>query len=196
MHAFIVNRFCFTRLDIMFYYVSLGYKKNIINYHKIIKSTSYSYARIFKTIEEENNMKKILIPIDGSEYSQRAILKGREMVKAFDSELILLNVVSPLIPNLTVEESVQFLETMKKQSQKILEEAKALFSEIDQTKIQLVSLEGDASASISNYVERENIDLVIMGSQGLNAGRIRGLFIGSVTRKVLYSIKTPILVIK
>lgn len=196
MHAFIVNRFCFIRLDIMFYYASLGYKKNIINYHKIIKSTSYSYARIFKTIEGENNMKKILIPIDGSEYSQRAILKGREMVKAFDSELILLNVVNPLIPNLTVEESVQFLEAIKKQSQDILEEAKALFSEIDQTKIQLVSLEGDVSASISNYVERENIDLVIMGSQGLNAGRIRGLFIGSVTRKVLYSIKTPILVIK
>lgn len=141
-------------------------------------------------------MKKILIPIDGSEYSQKAMRKGQGMLHTFDSQLILLNVINPLIPNLTVEEAVQFLELMRKQSQDILKESKEFFSEMDGAKIQLLSLEGDVAATISNYAEEENIDLVIMSSQGLNAGRIRGLFIRSVTREVLYQIKTPILVIK
>ena len=40
-------------------------------------------------------MKNILIPVDGSEYSMKAIDAAKEIAKAFDSKISILSVVTP-----------------------------------------------------------------------------------------------------
>lgn len=140
-------------------------------------------------------MYNILIPIDGSAFSKRAMEKGKEIAKVYGSKITLVNVVSSMTPNLTAEEAVEFLKMMKEQSQEILRQSKEYFEAMD-NEIKLVSLEGDIASTIGEYADANEIDLVIMGSQGLNAGRIRGIFIGSITNKVIHTTNKPILVIK
>lgn len=140
-------------------------------------------------------MHRILIPIDGSPFSRRAMEMGKDIAKVYGSKITLMNVVNPMTPNLTLEESIAFLKMMNAKSKRLLEESKKYFDDLT-NEVELVSLEGDIASTIGEYADRHEFDFVIMGSQGLNAGRIRGVFIGSITNKVIHITHRPILVIK
>ncbi|MCR1899735.1 universal stress protein [Irregularibacter muris] len=159
-------------------------------------------------------MKNILIPIDGSDGSMRALEKGKEIAQSFDSNVILLHVrpalyVSDYEMNILHQyqlgqyESIANTMILRGQeltnhAQEILDRGLDVFSELDANKVSTVILEGKPAFAIIDYLESKNdeIDLVIMGSQGLTAGKVHQLFIGSVTHKVLNGVKQPILVIK
>ena len=53
-------------------------------------------------------MHRILIPIDGSPFSRRAMEMGKDIAKVYGSKITLMNVVNPMTPNLTLEESIAF----------------------------------------------------------------------------------------
>ena len=76
-------------------------------------------------------MKNILIPVDGSEYSMKAIEAGKIMAKAFDSNIFILSVISPEIQvasgrggNLYVP---MLMDELVERSQSILDESKKQF---------------------------------------------------------------------
>ncbi len=145
-------------------------------------------------------MKKILIPVDGSDYSKRAVKKGAEVAKAFDSEVILLNVIDLkfAIPSqATIKFSSAYdvlMDRSRDNSKKLLEEAKDLLKGVAKD-VKTEIIEGDSSISIIRYLEKNDIDLIIMGSQGVSGG-LKGLLIGSVTNKVLHNTHVPVLVVK
>ena len=140
-------------------------------------------------------MKNILVSIDGSEYSKRAMLKAKEIAKAFDSNIVLLNVRNTIIPYLAFEETQKYYHMLKDNSEALLQVAKKHFSDMED-KVQVVSLEGDTAAEIIDYAQNNDIDLVVMGSMGLSAGVIQGFLLGSITNKVVHGIKKPILIVK
>ncbi|MPW24568.1 hypothetical protein GC105_02015 [Alkalibaculum sp. M08DMB] len=140
-------------------------------------------------------MNKILVPIDGSEHAQRALEKCKEMAVAFGSDIVLINIKNLLIPYLSYEETRSYMEMMNKNSEDMLKSAKQLFSDIE-NKVEIESIEGDIASSIIKFVEENDIDLVIMGSQGLNAGKFQGFLLGSIANKVIHSITTPILIVR
>lgn len=139
-------------------------------------------------------MKNILIPLDGSVYSVRALEKGKEIAKVYDSNLILINVVDNLIPTLNVADAKMIMDNMKASSKKLLEKSKKSLG--DDFKVQLISLDGDIATTIVDFAEKNYVDLIIMGSQGLGEGRIMKFFIGSKTQRVLSTTKIPVLVVK
>ncbi|HAE61790.1 MAG TPA: universal stress protein [Eubacteriaceae bacterium] len=145
-------------------------------------------------------MKKILIPVDGSSYSVRAVKKGAEIAKAFDGEVVLLNVIDikfAVPAQATVGFSSAFdvlMDKSRQDSKKILDEAKELLKGAAKD-IKTEIIEGDSSISIIKYIENNDIDLVIMGSQGVSGG-LKGLLIGSVTNRVLHNTHVPVLVVK
>ena len=55
-------------------------------------------------------------------------------------------------------------------------------------------LDEDPADAILRYAERNNIDLIVAGSRGL--GGIKGLFLGSVSHKLIEEVKCPCLVVK
>ena len=59
---------------------------------------------------------------------------------------------------------------------------------------ELVLLHGRPAEEIINYVEESDVDLLVMGSRGLNA--FQEFAIGSVSHKVLKHVKCPALVVK
>ena len=140
-------------------------------------------------------MKTILVTIDGSEYSKRAMLKAKEIARVFDSNIILLNVRNTIIPYLAFEETQKYYHMLKDNSETLLQAAKKQFSDMED-KVELVSLEGDIATEIIDYSENNDIDLVVMGSMGLSAGLIQGFLLGSIANKVVHGIKKPILIVK
>ncbi|MPM01865.1 hypothetical protein SDC9_48105 [bioreactor metagenome] len=162
-------------------------------------------------------MKNILVPIDGSECSFAALDKTREIAKAFDSRIVLINVIDKhsgdfrlhyynYIPQ-EIEKSGEELLDCKKNvrragdereirkvvSQRILDDGKKILSDISE-KVSIISRIRSASAaeSIVDFAGKNDFDLVIIGSRGMTGTRS----VGSVTRQVALKINTPLLIVK
>lgn len=143
-------------------------------------------------------MSKILIPIDGSEYSQRAVEIGKGYATKFDREIVLLNVADTTLPDGSYRiptrfDFKQFALEVQQQCEAILVEGKKALGE----KAETVLLSGDPADKIIEYVDTNDVDLIIMGVHGQNPlSLFKRLFIGNVTDKVLRRVKQPVLVVK
>lgn len=145
-------------------------------------------------------MNKILIPIDGSEYSMRAVEKGKEYAAAFDCRIVLIHVSNIIFP-LTPDEALAYIDYQKlekdvrKEAEDLFMEAKTLLGEMV-SRTDTLFITGDPANKIIEYLKsNDDIDLVIMGSHG-QGSLFHRILIGSVTNKVLHTVKQPILVIK
>jgi nucleotide-binding universal stress UspA family protein len=140
-------------------------------------------------------MKKILVPIDGSEFSAKAIDKAIELAAALGCNVVLLNINE--FRQYTSYEGIplflnqDFFEQTIKRGKQILEEAKARFKNMAD-RVVTVSLEGNAAREIIEYANTNDFDLVIMGSHGM--GGIKRFFVGSVVHKVLMQINKSMLI--
>ncbi len=59
--------------------------------------------------------------------------------------------------------------------------------------LQRTLLAGSVSTEIKNYAEETDTDLVVLTSQGVT--NLVGQYIGSTTRRILQTVKRPILVV-
>lgn len=144
-------------------------------------------------------MKKILIPVDGSETSLRAVKEGIVLKKAFDSEVILLYILSQKIEDEEIHRGNIWggnpLATTEVEGYQMLDRFKALFED-DKEKVKTEVLLGTPTIGLEEYLKRnEDIDLLIMGSQGLGDS-LKRLLIGSTTQKILSKVNIPTLVIR
>lgn len=141
-------------------------------------------------------MKKILVAIDGSENSKKALLKAKEVALLKNSDVYILTVVENLKGNLyTVSEDYQS-ETTKSNIQhgeEILQEALAMFSDYP-GEIMANYKVGDITDKIIEVVEEKGIDLIVMGRRGL--GTFSRAFLGSISNKVLNNVNTSVLIVK
>jgi len=141
-------------------------------------------------------MKKILIPVDGSEYSSRAIEKGKEIAAAFNSEVVIFHVI-PF--HITTARRIHIdahdtEDEYRAASEALLKKAKGQFGS-QAGKVKIASVEGDAAKAIVDYAEENGCDLIIMGSHGLGAV-INRFLTGSVTTKVLHNTKITVMVVQ
>lgn len=143
-------------------------------------------------------MKHILIPVDGSEYSLKAITAGKEIAKAFGSRITIMNVVPTEFSRGAGVGNFMYVPVMSDEipgySEEVLQEAKKQFEGMTNP-VDTVSKQGNIADLIVDYAHTNDIDLVIMGSHGLGALKNR-IMTGSVTTRVLHHIDKPVLVIK
>ncbi len=139
---------------------------------------------------------KILVPIDGSENSTRALEHGLNLSSELKSKITVLYVLQ--IPPFVYVQSQQVvnsvMESLKKEAKLVLE------SGISQSKKhgvepETVFLEGNDIASIIiDYGEKNNFDVIVIGSRG--HGKVKTVLLGSVSHNVLHNSKIPVLIIK
>lgn len=143
-------------------------------------------------------MKNILIPVDGSEYSMKAIAAAKEMAKAFDSNVFILSVVTPELKISSGRGSNMYssilMNELLENNKIILDDAKKQFQGLA-NKVETFSAEGNVADEIVSFANENGIDLIVMGSHGLGALKNR-LMTGSVTTRVLHHVDVPVLVIK
>ncbi|WP_316505334.1 universal stress protein [Nitrosopumilus sp.] len=142
-------------------------------------------------------MKNILVPFDGSGYSEKAFEKALEIAEKFESDLIVMTVVQSKISDSTgmslerlqeIQDDEEGLATtMLKKLEVKAKEKNVPFS------IKIIH-NPSSSEGIVNYADSNNIDLVVMGSHGRTG--FRKIVLGSVANGVVGHSKCPVLITK
>ncbi|NLY20164.1 MAG: universal stress protein [Tissierellia bacterium] len=140
---------------------------------------------------------KILVPIDGSECSLRALDAAKKIGEKFQSEIYILSVIQEInivkqVPT-AYTYSAQIQEGSMEMIKEILNNAVARISPYEY-ELHSEYLLGNVAKEIIKYAEDKDIGLIVIGSRGL--GAFSRTLLGSVSNKVLNSSNKSVLVIK
>jgi len=138
------------------------------------------------------NIKRILVPVDGSESSDRAIDQGISMAEACGAKIDFLYVanINQLAINACLSDAI--LEAVTKAGNVILD--RALEKVPKEIKAEAFSETGSPAVAILDFATAEDTDMIIMGSRGL--GVVKGVLLGSVSQYIVEQAKCPVLVVK
>ncbi len=134
----------------------------------------------------------ILVPVDGSESSERAVARAIDIAKVCDAKIIFLYVAN--INQLAINPSLMHavMDAVKKAGRTILQRAE---STVPKGIAKGILLKVGSPADLILEVEEDlDADLIIMGSRGL--GTIKGLLLGSVSQYIMERAECPVLVVK
>ena len=138
-------------------------------------------------------LKKILVPVDGSDCSVRAASYATELATLMSCEILLIH-CHKSFPAILGEPYYQnAINKILKGSNELLAPYKKILQDAGVTFIDRI-LEGPASQAICEVAEIEKIDLIVMGCRGRND--LEGLLLGSCTHRVLKTAPCPVLVIR
>jgi nucleotide-binding universal stress UspA family protein len=152
--------------------------------------------------EMEADYTRVLITTDGSENADVAIPHGIAIAQRYDSAVHVLNVVDLQAAGGAFNAGgleKEFIERLDARGQdavdsvatKIEDSAPDLTVE---TAVERTSSFEGAAAGVREYVEENDVDLVVMGSHGRS--NLQRQLIGSVASTVLRTVDVPVLVVK
>lgn len=141
---------------------------------------------------------KILIAIDGSKASMKALDKAIELNQSLQAELYILYVqkhysrLEASMYSLTDKPSAG--EGMKEYGEELVKEAKAqvLVNNLE-AKVRGFIKVGPVARTIEQFAKDKGIDLIVVGSRG--SGDSEGFMLGSVSHKIASITDIPILII-
>lgn len=146
-------------------------------------------------------MRRILVAVDGSAPSDRAVALAVELAKTMDAGLVILNVVetSVLVPvpmGVMAEVEGAYLtsrEVLESAAKEVVDKAAetATMANLAEV-IELVKF-GPAAKTIVEVAEEEDVEMIVMGRRGL--GDLSGLLMGSVSHKVDHISNVPVLTV-
>jgi nucleotide-binding universal stress UspA family protein len=151
---------------------------------------------------------KILVPLDGSEHSLKALRVATKIAKKFSGKISLIHVyyvsavptvlpepttLSPPIPIMTPGEVSRTIEVTRKAGLNILAEGEQKVK-AEGVQVETVLKEGHVVQEIINTAAGGKFDLIVIGARGVS--KIRELLLGSVTDGVIHHASCPVLVMK
>ncbi|NNE63749.1 MAG: universal stress protein [Gammaproteobacteria bacterium] len=146
-------------------------------------------------------IKKILVATDASAASNRAVTEAAYMASVHQAELLILHVIRDMqLPAQmkTVPELEAFANTrddiLRKVAEDILKEASDNAKASGAKKVQTAIGSGDPATSVIGFAKRRNIDTIVVGTRGL--GKVKGLFMGSVSRKIVNNAEANCLIVR
>ena len=141
-------------------------------------------------------MKTILLPVDGSENSSRAVQRAIDICKGNgDTKLLLVTAYPPIVSgNVKRYFSPEDIQSFyKEEGEKAIGPAKKLL-EAAGVPYEAEVLVGPVAQTIAEYAKKNKVDTIIMGTRGL--GTVTGMVLGSITTKVLSLVDIPVLLVK
>lgn len=127
--------------------------------------------------------RKILVPLDGSELAERALLPAISLAQAMEAKIILLRIVPPLIRDIHAERYRKLaLDICKDQARDYLRSTHATLVDTGVEISEKIKV-GPVAESILACVQENRVDLIVMSSHG-RSGISRWIH-GSVAEKVL-----------
>jgi len=135
----------------------------------------------------------ILVPLDGSESSLRALDKAIQIAKKFQGKITLINIYWISAFRLTPSQLVDFVVQIRKEREEILTKAKKIVQTED-VPVEVILEEGHIVEQILKASKEGNFDLIVMGARGVS--KIREILLGSVSYGVVSHSKCPVLIIK
>lgn len=132
-------------------------------------------------IQEQEKFSKILVAVDGSETSIKAAGYAIAAAKKDNAQLTALTV--KVKENDKVEAQQWFDKIRKKAEENNV-----------QLKTEIIDIPMSVEGAIVNYAERENVDLIIIGTRGRSG--ITRMLLGSVASEVVTYAHCPVMVVK
>jgi nucleotide-binding universal stress UspA family protein len=152
---------------------------------------------------------KILVPLDGSDHSIRALEKAVQIAKNFRGKITLIHVYSfpvqpfmipepttlsaPRIPILTAEEVSRMEEAARGVGNRILKDGETK-AKAEDVQVEKILVEGHAVQEIVRTAKEGHFDLIVMGARGIS--KLREILLGSVSDAVIHHALCPVLVVK
>lgn len=153
--------------------------------------------------------KKILVPLDGSKHSLKALEIAVQMAKMFDGKITLIHVYSvnmrpvimpepttltpPGVPVIAPAEFSNIVETARKAGTHILRDGEERVK-AEGIHVETLLREGHRVQEILKAAREGEFDLIVMGARGIS--RIREILLGSVSDGVIRNAPCPVLVTK
>lgn len=140
--------------------------------------------------------KKILVPYDHSALSKKALDTALMLAKQDEQiELDVITVVPVNIPT-TYYEALNVEshhDEMMEAAQKIMDDIQTKLTGLP-NKSKTEVLDGNPAEVIIEFAEKNDVDLIVMGSRGLSG--LKELFLGSVSHYVVQKASCPVFIIK
>jgi len=137
-------------------------------------------------------IKKILVPLDGSSNSFRGLDVAIHMARESHATITGLYVAAITKPR-TNDKITPLEKILLGHAQKIMKKSKLKAAQKGILFFDRVSY-GDDGKRIVEVAEKQNFDLIVIGSRGL--GSAKGFFLGSTSNYVLHKSKKPVLIVK
>ena len=153
----------------------------------------------------DKKINKILIGIDGSDSSFNAANYAIDLSKKFNSEIIILSIVPSKVHHgdssgVFGMVTQSYFNDYKKEAEKWFKEIinqvanEENFETDKKIKTDVITTPFSIAASLLNYAEERNVDLIIIGTRGKSG--IKKMLLGSVASDVVTYSYCPVLVIK
>jgi nucleotide-binding universal stress UspA family protein len=141
------------------------------------------------------HIRKVLCPLDFSEYSEHALLYAKAFVQAHAAELLLLHVIeTPVV--YVAPDVVLPAETLESQRAACTERLTALAASLreEHTSTTWLLLDGNPLGLIVEAAQAHEVDLIVMGTHGRTG--LAHLLLGSVAEAVVRKAPCPVLTVK
>lgn len=153
------------------------------------------------------NMKKILVCLDGSKYSEKALNHAIKIANKFKSKIFLIHVIEPhfvvgsmqpsqlgtfrgVKSNTMIENS---LTKSQKEGMKLFEKTSKIL-EKERISYDRVLLLGKPSDEILNYAKEKKINHIMIGSNG--KGKLTRILLGSTSTSVSQQANCSVTIVK
>lgn len=151
---------------------------------------------------------KILVAVDGSENSKRALDYAVELARKFDSTITLMHVYSGVLPIIPAADAlssstgtppvpasvvVRITEEAEKSGNRVLEEAENIVKK-RRISVDKVLKEGDVVKEIVAEAQKGGFNLIVVGHRGMS--KLGELLLGSISEGVSHKAPCPVLIVK
>jgi len=143
---------------------------------------------------EEFKIAKILVPVDFSECSKKALAYAASFARRFKAELVLLHVVEPYTPY--PEMTAWDAASLEAESREFGEEELQILRQSIQTEIPCSTILkiGKASREIVEVAKESGTDLIIISTHGYTG--LSRVLLGSTTEQVVRRAGCPVLAVR
>lgn len=159
---------------------------------KVVRHSSIPVLTAHQFVENYD-FKNILVPVDFSEYSKRAVDYAVPLANRYDADLIFLNVIEhelyPIANETNMDVILEVDPDIQTRSTGNLKE----FVGIEEDYASYAITNGRAHRQIVDYSKEMDIDLILMATRGLSG--LEHMLIGSTTERVVRNSACPVLTI-
>jgi universal stress protein A len=140
---------------------------------------------------------QILVPLDFSDHSVRALERAKSVAEKFGSILHLLTVIpDPFVlpdPANTYALPPDYVDNLRRDAEARLRQSLSQ-AERTQFRAQDIVLFGNPYQQIRDYAQDHAIDLIVMGTHG--RGAVAQAFLGSVAERVVRTAPCPVMTVR
>lgn len=141
---------------------------------------------------------RILVALDGSDYSLKALDIAVDLAKKYQSQLVLVHVVMRQIYAINPPEAGILAGTAI--VRELEAEGKAILAKGEETvrtqglPVEIRLRQGVPAEELLRAAAEEKVDLMVLGSRGLS--QVKAFLLGSVSDKVSHHAKCPVLIVR